>query len=237
MWMDATMGEELSADERTRYLAPGSFVDSDHADVIAFAEAAIAGADDAVERAVRIYFAVRDDIRYQPYRNFLIPDTYRASVCIRDGLGFCIPKAALVAAAARAVGIPARVGYADVRNHLASRRLLDMIGTDRFIYHGYAALWLEVKWVKSTPAFDIKMCEKFGVVALDFDGREDSLFHPFDRKDRRHMEYVAEHGTFDDVPFERIREAFTALYPHAYISGEGAAGGDLGKEAVAERRD
>ena len=112
----------------------------------------------------------------------------RASQVIEQGYGWCVPKAALLAAAARAAGIPARVGYADVRNHLSTQRMRETMQTDVFIWHGYAELWLQGAWIKSTPAFNVELCERFGLLPLEWDGRSDSLYHPFDGEGRRHME-------------------------------------------------
>jgi len=192
-------------------LAPASLIDSDHPDVIAFARRA--GGATQRERAVRLYYAVRDGFRYDPYLIDLTPAGMRASRVLELGIGWCVTKAALLAAAARAVGIPARVGFADVRNHLSTARMRHMLQTDLFIWHGYTELWLDGAWVKATPAFNVQLCERFGLLPLDWDGRADSLYHPFDREGRRHMEYVNTRGSFDDVPLARIVEDFAATYP------------------------
>ncbi len=206
------------------YLRPATYIDSDAAPVVEFAKDTADGSGDQVEAARRLYYAVRDGIVYDPYAAFESPDSYRASACLAAGSGFCIPKAALLAAAARALGIPARVGYADVRNHLASPRLMEMVGGEVFTWHGYTDLFLDGKWVKATPAFNLSMCERFRVKPLEFDGREDSLLHSFDEDDRRHMEYVGERGTFADVPMEEIVATFRRVHPGLF--GDGALGGD-----------
>jgi transglutaminase-like putative cysteine protease len=204
------------------YLKPGRFVDSAHPAVVAFATEHAQGTSPR-ERAVALYYAVRDGVRYNPFQNFLRDEAYRGSTCLVRGEGWCVPKAALLAACARAVGIPARVGYADVKNHLTSPALTERMGTDLFIFHGYADLWLEGEWVKATPAFNLSLCTKFRVKPLEFDGREDSIFHPFDEDDRRHMEYVRMRGTYADVPADEIRQAFAELYPSFYNLGPDAA--------------
>jgi hypothetical protein len=105
------------------------------------------------------------------------------------------------------------VGYADVRNHLSTARMRDLLQTDLFLWHGYTELWLDGGWVKATPAFNIELCERFGLLPLEFDGHADSLYHPFDRAGRRHMEYVRERGSFDEVPLALIAADFAAAYP------------------------
>jgi transglutaminase-like putative cysteine protease len=172
---------------------------------------------------VSLYYGVRDAIRYNPFLDFSKDETFQASRCVTAGEGFCIGKAALLAACARADGIPARVGFADVKNHLTTPALRERMGTDLFIYHGYAELLLEGKWVKATPAFNVELCKRFKVKPLEFDGREDSIFHPFDENDRRHMEYLRDRGNHADVPVEEITLAFREAYPVLYDMGGAAA--------------
>jgi transglutaminase-like putative cysteine protease len=204
------------------YLQPGTFIDSDHPAVIAFVREHANGNTDR-ERAVSLYYAIRDGIRYHPFQNFTLDDTSRASACLESGVGWCVPKAALLAACARAVGIPARVGFADVKNHLTSPELTRKMGTDLFVFHGYADVLLEGKWVKATPAFNLSLCTRFRVKPLEFDGTADSIFHPFDEDNRRHMEYVRDRGVFADVPAAEIKRVFGETYPAYYNLGPDAA--------------
>ncbi|HUK04751.1 MAG TPA: transglutaminase family protein [Burkholderiales bacterium] len=202
------------------YLVPGRFVDSAHPAVVEFSRKHASGGGD-LERAVSLYYAVRDGIRYNPFLDFSKEETFQASHCLATGEGFCIGKAALLAAVARAAGIPARVGFADVKNHLTTPALLERMGSDLFIYHGYAELFLEARWVKATPAFNVELCRRFRVKPLEFDGRADSIFHPFDEEDRRHMEYLRGRGSHADVPVAEIMQAFREAYPVLYrLAGE-----------------
>ncbi|MGE0874007.1 MAG: transglutaminase family protein [Burkholderiales bacterium] len=203
------------------FLEAGDYVDRTPA-VEAFAREHAAGDDDRA-RAVSLYYAVRDAIRYNPFLDFSRDAAFRASEVLALGEGFCVGKAALLAACARVQGIPARVGFADVRNHLTTPRLREKMGTDLFLYHGYTEVLLEGRWVKATPAFNLELCEKFRVKPLEFDGREDSILHPYDADERRHMEYLHDHGSFADVPVERIRKAFRESYPDFYDLKEASA--------------
>lgn len=212
-------------------LAPGRFIDSDAPEVIAFARQAAAGSRGETERVVSVYRAVRDGIVYDPYVDFANEASFRASKVLAASRGFCVGKSALLAAAARALGVPARVGYADVRNHLTSPKLYQRIKTDVFFWHSYTDLYVDGAWVKATPAFDSVLCQRLGLEPLDFDGRRDSLFQPFDRQGRRHMEYLRDRGTFSDVPFAAIVADFRAAYP-ALMNGTALAG-DFRTEAVA----
>jgi transglutaminase-like putative cysteine protease len=192
-------------------LAATPLIDSDHPAVIEFAQRA-RGPNDR-DRAVELYYLVRDGFRYDPYHVDLSIPGLRASRVLECGFGWCVPKAALLAAAARAAGIPARVGYADVRNHLSTERLRAILQTDLYVWHGYTELWLDGAWVKATPAFNVELCDRFGIRPMDWDGRTDSLYHPYDREGRRHMEYVNQRGSFDDVPVAQIAADFAAMYP------------------------
>lgn len=208
-----------------RYLQPGRFVDSDHPAVREFARAHAEASLPAREKAVHLYYAVRDGFRYDPYKFDMSETGLKASAVLAKGYGFCIPKAALLAAAARASGVPARLGFADVRNHLTSPRLREMMGSDLFAFHGYAELLIDDRWVKATPAFNLSLCEKAKVKPLEFDGNADSIFHEFDALGRRHMEYVRDRGTYADVPREEILSVFQHVYPnYRDWVREGAAG-------------
>jgi transglutaminase-like putative cysteine protease len=208
----------------TEFLRPARYIDSDHPAVVEFARNNSSGKTDR-ERAVSLYYATRDAIRYNPFLDFSKEETFLASHCITAGEGFCIGKAALLAACARADGIPARVGFADVKNHLTTPALRERMGSDLFIYHGYAELLLEGKWVKATPAFNVELCRRFRVKPLEFDGREDSIFHPFDEEERRHMEYLRDRGSHADVPVAEIMSAFREAYPVLYGMGTAARAG------------
>jgi len=221
--------------EMTQFLAAGSFIDSDSPQVIAFAKQTIADTTDPRAAILRLYATVRDTIAYDPYVNFADPANYRASGVLAASRAFCIGKAALLAASARVVGVPARVGYADVRNHLTSPRLYEKIKTDTFLWHSYTELYLSGRWVKATPAFDRALCDRVGLKPLEFDGDTDSLFHPFDQAGRRHMEYLKDRGTFADVPFDTIKAVFLEKYP-GLMSGDRLAG-DFRSEAVAQTMD
>jgi len=223
-----------ASDDPAHHLAATRFLDYDRPEVAGFARAAAAGAADPRERAARVFLRVRDDILYDPYGIALDDAGLSASRCLGRGAGFCITKAVLLAAALRAVGVPARLGFADVRNHLATDRLTRLMGTDLFVYHGYAEVWLAGRWLKATPAFNRSLCEKFRVLPLDFDGSADSVFHPFDADGRRHMEYVGERGSFADLPADEIRAAFRAAYPRLFAQA-GGPGGDFAAEAARER--
>jgi len=208
------------------------FLDFDHPDVLDFARRN-AGTGSPREMAVRLNLAVRDGIRYDPYSFRLEPQAYRASHCLAARAGFCVPKAILLAACARAVGIPSRLGYANVRNHLSSPRLSELMGSDIFRWHGYTLLQIDGNWLKATPAFDLALCERFGVNPLEFDGMGDSVFHQFDASGRRHMEYLDDLGEFDDFPQAAFLADMRTHYPRMIEMLE--AGVALKRESADDR--
>lgn len=188
-------------------------IDSDNSEVISFAQQAIGQTTDQKEQAIKLYYAVRDEFRYDPYRIQFTPNGLKASAVIKQGYGYCVSKAVLLAAAGRAVGIPTRLGFADVKNHLSSEKLKQAMQSDVFSWHGYTEFYLDNKWVKATPAFNKLLCDKTGIKPLEFDGENDSVFHEFDQAGNKHMEYLKDHGPFDDLPFQKIAEAYKKQYP------------------------
>jgi transglutaminase-like putative cysteine protease len=222
----------MMSDPDPAYLKPTAILDSDHPQIIAFARRAVGESNDPVDQAVRIYYAVRDGIRYDPYYPFYLPEHYRASNVLASGRGYCVCKASLLCAAGRALGIPSRVGFATVRNHLATRQLIEFMGSDLFVYHGYTDFYLKGKWVKATPAFNKELCARHRVAPLEFDGREDSVFQPFNQENHRFMEYLDFHGTFADIPVEAIVRAWEEAYGRERVRGWMA-----GFESKKQKRD
>ncbi|MEO4048148.1 transglutaminase family protein [Pseudomonas sp. CAU 1711] len=213
-------------------LRPGRFIDSDHPRVVEFTERWRGTSRDPREQAVSLYRAVRDEIRYNPYAFSPDLQTLKASHALAAGESYCVPKALLLAACARHCGIPARIGLADVRNHLSTPRLIELLRSEVFAMHGYTELFLGGKWVKATPAFNLALCELFRVAPLEFDGRSDSVFHPFNAEGERYMEYLVDHGQFDDLPVELFFAHLQHCYPHLFALDSAFLSGDLQAEVA-----
>jgi transglutaminase-like putative cysteine protease len=222
---------EISKPDFDQYLQPGRFVDSDAPTVVDFAQTVSSGSAEKREKAVSIYYAVRDTIRYDPYNIDLAPEALTASSVLAKGRGFCIVKANLLAAAARVVGIPSRLGYANVRNHLTTERLNQYMRSDVFAFHGFTELYLEGRWVKATPAFNISLCQRFDVKPLEFDGQNDSIFHEYDSQGLRHMEYLQDLGHYADLPRKLMIATFRKHYPHLYDETATTLDGDFEADA------
>lgn len=195
------------------YLLATEIIDSDHEDVIKFAMDTIGTlSEDPVEMAVKLYYAVRDGIWYDPYYPFHLPEYYRASNVLKNARGFCIPKASLLCALGRVCKIPSRVGFANVRNHLATKQLIDFMGSDLFVYHGFTEFFLNGNWVRATPAFNIELCKRHKVAPLEFNGREDSIFHEYSMENKKFMEYLEYLGSYADIPVDLIVAGFEEAY-------------------------
>lgn len=213
------------------YLSSTFYIDCDHPEVKHFADSVTAGSNTDKDRAVRLYNAVRDNIFYDPYRISLEKGHFKASFTLQADRSFCIPKAVLLAAACRACGIPSRLSFSDVKNHITTEALRDAMGTDIFYYHGCTEIFLNRKWVKATPAFPKRLCAIFKINPLEFDGESDALLHEFDAKGHRHMEYVHYHGHFADLPWKTIASIMKANYPRLIV-GDGGIQGDFYQEAT-----
>jgi len=205
----ATQGDNLGL-----YLKPTFVIDSDSALVKEKAAFLTEKFTSQREQAKVLFYFVRDEIKYIPYPPISI-EGYRASETLQRREGYCVQKAVLLTSLARAAGISSRLGFADIRNHLAPKELMAMMGTNLFVYHGYSELWTNDNWVKATPAFDSEMCNKFDIKPVEFDGITDAIFHERNRRGELHIEYVSYHGTYADLPFEKIVQAFIDHYPIA----------------------
>lgn len=197
------------------YLQATRFLDFDNDALRVYVELVCSGASNDRERAVALFYAVRDDIRYDPYSCNLTAESLRASHVLASGRGYCVGKAVLLAAAGRAAGIPTRLGFADVRNHFTSPQLAELMGTDVFYYHGYADFYLGGKWVKLTPAFNRELCDKMQSPALEFDGENDAIFQEIedDSQGRLRMEYLRYHEPVSDLDPEVIFAEYRKRYP------------------------
>ena len=197
-----------------QFLAPTEFLDSDHDSVRAYAERNTVGSSTDIERAVQLYYAVRDDFQYDPYLLDLRRESMRASKLLSKKRGYCVEKAVLLAAAARSVGIPSRLSFYIVRNHIATEKLAKALEKDYLVFHGAAEMFLEGKWVKATPAFNRRLCDFLGVDPIEFDGTSDAIFQEYDREGNVFMEYLHEYGAFDDMPYQMFLDELEKHYPH-----------------------
>jgi transglutaminase-like putative cysteine protease len=196
------------------YLRSTDFIDSDHAGVREFAIRHTASAASATEKAVSLYYAVRDGFHYDPYVLDLRPESLKASSLLGKTRGYCVEKAILLAASARVVGIPSRLSFYIVRNHIATERLAKALEKDYLVFHGAAEMFLDGRWIKATPAFNRRLCDFLGVDPIEFDGTSDAIFQEYDREGNVYMEYLHDYGAFSDMPYQMFLDELDKHYPH-----------------------
>jgi hypothetical protein len=167
------------------------------------------------EQAIWIYLKVRDGFLYDPYHLDLRPTSLKASNVTQKRRAWCVEKALLAVACFRAVGIPARLGFGIVKNHIGVEKLLTYLRKDEIVFHGFAEVFLDGKWSKCTPAFDCRVCALNKVAPLEWDGTGDSLLHAF-RGNEQYMEYLHFYGSFTDIPFVLMHQEMEKHYPHLF---------------------
>ena len=204
----------MSTEDMSLYLSPTSIIDSDNPAVLEYSKKVLKNldSDDHTDIAIALYNRVRDDFLYNPYIAFHREEAYRASVVLQEGKGYCVSKASLLCALCRANGIPARIGFATVKNHIATQQLIDLIGTNEFAYHGFTEIYLDGEWRAATPAFDRITCKRHKVEPLEFNGRDDSKYQPYDIENNLFMEYVEDLGSYADIPVDKIIAKFRVKY-------------------------
>lgn len=195
---------DLNAPAPEACLLPTPHFDCDDPSVQAYAAKVVGDAKTDVDKIVRLYYAVRDEFRYDPRHFLLSREQFSCRQILIDKRGFCMPKSVLLSTLARTQGIPSGIGFADVMNHLMPDSMLDEYGQNKPIFHGYSVLYVDGKWLKASPAFNLTMCEKLDTKPLEFDGRSDALFHEYDNKNRKHMEYINDYGAVADFPYDMV---------------------------------
>lgn len=165
------------------------------------------------ETAIALFYWVRDNIKYDPFSAVDGRRSHRATAILKQGSGYCVQKAVLLAALGRAAGIPTRLGFADVRNHQIPENMMRLMDTDLFVFHGYVEFYLDGKWVKATPAFDPESSTKAGALPVELDGTNDAMLHPVDPEGHPYIEYVQDRGPFLDLPFEELSQTMLETYP------------------------
>jgi len=199
-----------------QFLEPNFFVDADHPAVIEYARAHTDLEATAKQNAVRLFLSIRDEFRYNPYGVGFTREAFKASTLLlrdRDLGGHCIDKANLLCACGRVVGIPSRLHFANVRNHIAAGQLQQALGTDLLVFHGYTELFINDRWVAATPAFNKELCEHLDVAPLDWDGENDAIFQEFDQHGGRFMDYAHDYGAFAEIPFALMLSEWKRYYP------------------------
>ena len=218
------------------YLSETDFIDYSHTTIKEISKAVCSPNRSDNENAISLYLYVRDSIRYDPYALTLNESCFTASEILKSGSGYCVSKAVLLTALLRSVSIPSRLGFSDVINHLSSKKLLDRMGTNIFYYHGYVEVFLNHRWVTATPAFDSELCRISDIPPLEFDGENDSKFQKFNDAGNQYMEYLSDHGSFADVPYDLLLEKYPYYYPTLVQLDNESGLGDLHAEIKSDHK-
>ena len=189
------------------YLGPTFFIDCDEDIIKNKARELTLNLNGILEKAQRIFYFVRDDIRYNVYSPRPTEEYFKASQVLANAEGYCVQKALLLVALARAADIPARLRFAEIRIHLTAKSIAEKRGTNVFPYHGLADLYIDGHWVKATPTYDLGYCSKVGIAPVEFDGKSDALLPLCTLDGRLNIEYIQDRGFFDDLPLDEIRKA------------------------------
>ncbi len=195
------------------YLEPGEIIRSDDPQIKSLAASIVEGQTDDAGRAKALFYWVRDQIRYTMLLPSDRPEYFRPATIVERGEGYCVQKSALMVGLLRAVGIPARMVFTDFINHRLPDEVREVLGTNKFVYHGYVELYVENRWIRCTPVFEKELCEKLEAKTVEFDGRNTSILPRTDKKGRLHFEYTKEHGVRADVPFDEMMAAWAEVYP------------------------
>ncbi|TXT65168.1 MAG: hypothetical protein BAJALOKI1v1_460003 [Promethearchaeota archaeon] len=200
------------------YLKPTEFLDFDKKRVTQKALEITEGKESDTKKAIALFYWVRDQIKYNMYS--YLPEyksNLKASTTLRRERGFCMSKAVLLSALARAIDIPAKVHMVDIKNHKAPDWVVEFMGSKNFHCHGYSELYLNGKWVKATPVFDKTTAIKAGYTPLvEFNGSDDALLSKYDEEGNLFVEYLEDYGTFIDLPLGQIQEIFKEKYGTIY---------------------
>ena len=199
------------------YLQPTYFLDSDHPEIIQFAKEHTQACTTDVEKTICLFDTVRDTYYYDPYYLDLRPQTLVASAILKRESAYCVEKAVVLCALLRAVKIPARLNFGNVKNHIAVDKIVALLKTDLLVFHGCVEVLLNKKWLKITPAFNKSLCEKLGVAVLEFDGENEAVFQQYGNKGETFMEYLHDYGSFNDLPYAKMLASFKEHYAHISI--------------------
>lgn len=193
-----------------QYLGHTLFIDCDAAPIREKSIELTTGIEGEREKAIRIFCFVRDEIKYNIYSPRPTDADFKASHVLAKGEGYCVQKAVLLVALARAAGIPARLRFAEIRSHLTPQALVEKRGSNLFPYHGLTDLNINGRWVKATPIYDRGYCVKAGIGPIEFDGERDAMLPLHTLDGRLNAEYIRDRGFFEDLPIDEIRRTSTS---------------------------
>ena len=209
------------------YLKPTETIDSEHETIQRLEEKLTRDCTSEEERAIKLFYFVRDSIRYNIYMVSVYAEDFIASTVLARGKGYCVQKAVLLTALGRAAGIPSRLVFAKIKNYRLPAHLMERMGTNILPRHGYNQFFLKGKWTSAAATFDRELCEKNKFRTVEFDGIHDAVLPRTDLNGNPHIEYLEEYGTQADLPLEWIAKELSKLWgpeKRAWLSEEDSKG-------------
>ena len=193
--------------DKSNYLGPSFFLDCDAAPIREKSGELTANIKEPRGKAIRIFYFVRDDIRYNGFSPRPSDEDFKACHILARCEGYCVQKALLLVALALAAGIPARLRFAEIRILHTAKSIAEKRGSNVFPCHGLTYLYVEGHWVKATQSYDLGYCRKAGIAPVELDGKTDALLPLSTLDGRLNIEYIQDRGFFDDLPLDGIRKA------------------------------
>ena len=219
----------MDAEERRRYLAPTRLIDSTHAAVIEQARRLTAGCTSDRERLERIYYFVRD-MPYDILAAFrdLAAGRGRASDVLQAGRAFCMGKASSFVALCRAAGIPARVGFQQLRcpdKPFMSEEVRRLWGDRSLPRHSLGEAYLDGRWLKLDATIDAATAAARGrPYTRQFDGRHDipTVEGPIVRDLESHADYPPDVAAWYETMAREVMRALDAADAHDRVATDDA---------------
>jgi transglutaminase-like putative cysteine protease len=194
------------------YLKPTEAIDSEHETIRKVAKELTSNCVNEAEKAVKLFYFVRDSISYNVYMISVYLEDFKASTVLQRGKGYCVQKAVLLTALARAAGIPSRLVFAKIRNQRAPAHLIERMGTNVFPRHGYNQFFLNGKWISAAATFDKELCHKNGLRTVEFDGVNGAVLPKTDLNGNPYIEYLEIYGPQADLPLEWIAKEISKIW-------------------------
>jgi len=194
------------------YLQATPAIEAEHPLIKAKAGELVEGAASPREKVLRLFAFVRDQIPYNLFMISMHPDDFRASFVLESQKGYCVQKAVLLCALARAAGIPSRLVLARIRNHRVPHALRARLGRNEFPGHGYNQFLIDDRWVTVAATFDAALCARIGVPVVEFDGYNDAILPDKALDGGPYIEYLEQYGYFADLPLDFITERTSKIW-------------------------
>jgi len=194
------------------YLRPTFTIDCDHEYVVERARDLTRTCTSDSEKAIKLFYFVRDSIKFNIYMISAFEEDHKASRVLQWGEAYCIQKAILLTALGRAAGIPSRLIFARIRNHQLPPEILEWKKDNIFNWHGYNQFYINDRWISVAATFDRRLCDKVGLPVVEFDGLTDALLPKRDLRGEPFIDYIETLGQYPDFPIEGIRKEVSKYF-------------------------